>query len=791
MAGPTLVGSACAPIQQDAAALDGETLVGEADDEQTFVAVIRDGTQFMVYACDDEHDAWFRAQSFVSNMDFANAAGDSVSISLREGGEAFGAITFAGLEPITFHLEATDAEVLFRAEDSIGGERVLGGWIVLPNGEQRGVVLRGRDKVTSRVVDRTPDVLPGRLTPTAFTPQALASPTRARARRFELFGLGDSYGAGEGAPETPGRFEDDGSLGRGGRRPVWNNSLTDSSAIREAEACHRSGVSGIEIAADLLAADYPGALDMRLTPLACSGAQTEHLLSCAYRGAIGDHFETPAEFQRPQLERVETAARRNGADAVYMSIGGNDMRFGFLLGNCFKDGLGPANDCGPGSPVETAFLQAIARMPTQYRAIRDRLRRLSVPSDAVYLSQAPNPLLDARGEPCAEIDVFRHFGFLRVDAENTTWLAEEIVPTMNRTFADAAAANGWNLVNSHIETFLGHGYCSSDSWFVDNPTSLRTQGRAMTDALNSGDFPLDTCIAVPETYAEVGPVRPATVGPSIVHPNHAGYRQGYGPAIAEAMRAQVEDHVRPTPVAALRIQAQPRTNVVLAWTDTASTETEYRVRLVYQEGAGLPGNETITLPADSRTIEITLPARARGTAEVRPCYVVTSPARRELCGEVRSIAWSNIAPVTVIGDFRIDTSRAAIARPSEFREFVAHQEVRAVWTASREVGVVFYELEITRRDGSVEQLTTTSDSMRVDANVQSARVRACNFVGCSDYSRPSTGPNCEAGQVVTSTGMCVPSQRFEPSTRDIACRTEIGRAGSTPDPGGLCSRQPR
>jgi hypothetical protein len=45
--------------------------------------------------------------------------------------------------------------------------------------------------------------------------------------------------------------------------------------------------------------------------------------------------------------------------------------------------------------------------------------------------------------------------------------------------------------------------------------------------------------------------------------------------------------------------------------------------------------------------------------------------------------------------------------------------------------------------------------------------------------------------VVTSTGMCVPSQRFEPSTRDIACRTEIGRAGSTPDPGGLCSRQPR
>ncbi|MCB9631292.1 MAG: hypothetical protein H6721_04025 [Sandaracinus sp.] len=765
------------------------TFVGRADDGETFVAVVRSGTSFLIYACDDTRDAWFRAEVLASPMELTDALGNTVLLALDEGDEgARGAITFGDSEAIAFALERTEEEVLFRAEGVLSGDPLLGGWIRLPDGEQRGVVRRDTTMTTSRLTSDVPVVVASpagmqRLGPAAFTPRALQAPTRARPAPFELFGLGDSYGAGEGAPEIPGDFEDDGSLRDGGDREEWNASLTDADARREARACHRSGVSGIEVAADILRQQYQGALDVRLAPLACSGAQSEHFHTCDYRGAIGDHYTREEDFQDPQITRMKEIARLSGVDAVYMSIGGNDMRFGPIVSACIKEALlgeGIAGDiCGEDTPIDREMARIVEEMPERYGRIADELEGL-LPSRNVYLSQYPNPLADENGRPCSEVDIFRFGGLGVMGGDEVAWLSSTVVPRLNDTVARNALANGWQVVRDHVEFFRGHGYCSDDPWFVDNPTSLRLQGRAMTDSLNAHDFPLDTCIDPRETRESVGDAGPTTVAGGVVHPNADGYANGYGPAIAEALRGAVRPHVTPRAVGSLRIQAQrAEGNVLIAWDDRSSTETEYRVMVRPDVGRSVSAR----LPADSTAYEIALSGAARGQLDVTPCFVGPAPARREICGETATITYANVtlrrAPLNV----RVDTAGQAAVPAADFRTTPAHRAVRVRWT-SGEVGAVYYDVEIENSDGSRARRASTELSFLATAQLRTARVRACNYLGCTGPSAVVNGPACAEGEVFSLDRTCVPGQALVRSTRDLQCE----QAQLAGDPGGICRR---
>lgn len=757
------------------------TYAGRADDEQTFVVALRNGTSLLIYACDDARDAWFRAAVLASPMELTNEAGDTLFLALGDEA-AVGELTFAGAEPtVVFSLPRTEEQVLFRADDVLAGEAVIGGWIRLPDGEQRGLVVRGSDRTAARVVidmngARVDGALAARLTPAPFTPRTLAAPTRSRASRFDLYALGDSYGAGEGAPEVPGDYDDAGDLVDGGEREVWNASL-DATGEREARACHRSGVSGVELAADLLRADYPGALDVRLESYACSGATTEHLVDCPYRGAIGDHFDADM-LQPPQIARLAERSRSSGVDAVYMSVGGNDMRFGFLLSEC----INPTGDCGGGSPIATQFFDAVARMPERYAGVERALEAVQrgLP---VFISQYPNPLIDEAGEPCGDIDMHVSFGPLGVgvvEAPKVEFLSNEIHSALNRTVRAGAIAQGWTIIEDHVATFVGHGYCTSDPWFHDNTSSMRTQGHHMSDSLNDGDFPRDACIFPMETPEEPGGTAGVSIGGSIVHPTHDGYARGYAPAIAESLRSRVEDALRPLRVENLRIQGQ-RLNgsVTLAWDDRASTETEYQVSVFYEEGVGLPPRDDLEAPADARTIEIPLSVRARGTAQVRACYV--SPAGREVCGEPRTIAWTNFPPAMPPSDVRLDTTRRAPIPRDQLMEIPQNQLVRILWSRRPEPAVVYYDVELTDADGGVRRLATADLSFVATAELASARVRSCNFAGCSPPSRAVAGPGCADGQLLSPSGRCIAgllAPSFGP--RDLAC------PGLERDPAGVC-----
>ena len=760
------------------------TLAGRSTDGSTFVAMVRNENAFLIYVCDDARDAWFRAESFTTPMEFQDALGNTLYLALNERGDgALGQITFGEEEAIPFALTLTEEEVLFRAEGVLSGESLLGGWIRLPDGEQRGTIRQGMTRTMSRLdgLVVSPERF-ARLQPAAFTPAALTRPTANRAEAFYMYGMGDSYAAGEGAPERPGMHDDEGHLVSGGMAADWDTAL-NGAAAREARACHRSGISGIEIAAQTLRDEYPGALDVQLRSFACSGSQTEHLLTCDYRGAIGDHYNSDGDFLAPQIGRVEAASRTTGVDAVFMGIGGNDMGFGSLIGACIgeaargdedDDGHATRDTCGPGTPVAQLLDEGVTKVRENYEVIADRLDTL-LPSRSVFLAQPPNPIAREGGGWCAELDLGLSGGVTFspvVRGNEMDWLGGTVVPQVLQVFADAADDHEWTLIDEHVESFESHSYCSASPWFVRSPQSLRDVGRAMTETINSGSYPLDTCTVPGEERATVHPLN---VGSGIVHPNAAGYREGYAPAIADSMRSLVENHIRPRPVANLRIQDQTTREVFLAWNELSTTETEYRVRVRSSRVMG-GANPDVThvLRVNATDITLTFDRPTTGTAEVTPCYV--GPTGREVCGATRSIDFTNFAPTRVPSNVRVSAAIGS-ATISPGRPIV-FSSLSLDWPVS-EFGVVFYDVELETADGLTRRVASQTPRFLATPQLVRARVRACNFIGCSEPSVYVTGPSCAPGQAVTGTVSCTSSSSPPPPSRSL-CN------GVSNDVAGLC-----
>ncbi len=80
---------------------------------------------------------------------------------------AAGTFTASDGSPLTFNVQQADEPAgLYRAEASIDGVAYVGGWIDLPNGEERGLIsgggkvqtsLTGIDRTSSRWIDPITD----------------------------------------------------------------------------------------------------------------------------------------------------------------------------------------------------------------------------------------------------------------------------------------------------------------------------------------------------------------------------------------------------------------------------------------------------------------------------------------------------------------------------------------------------------------------------------------------------------------------------------------------------------
>lgn len=121
------------------------SFVGKVDGSDAFIAVVlhTDGT-VTAYVCDSVSiSEWFMGNVDGSSLDLTNASGARLTADLAP--DSFtGTFTGSDGSPLSFSVQQEDEPYgLYRGEDTVDGVDLVAGWIVLPDGEQRGAVSGG------------------------------------------------------------------------------------------------------------------------------------------------------------------------------------------------------------------------------------------------------------------------------------------------------------------------------------------------------------------------------------------------------------------------------------------------------------------------------------------------------------------------------------------------------------------------------------------------------------------------------------------------------------------------
>ncbi len=737
--------------------LEDASFAGRFDDENTFVAIVTGGDAIRAYVCDGADDLWFAGSALQLPALLVNDEGDELYVAESDAGLT-GSLTRSDGERV-FDAARTEESALFRAETTIGRDHYLGGWIVLPDGEQRGVVRQNSTRLGSRLDGRVVIVeaartLVSRLEPARFTPAALRRRTANPAIDFNVVALGDSYGAGDGAPEVAGSHGVDGVVNRAGETSeTWDVDATSAvpdyterasplpgmsvesrpSERRIAEACHRSGRNGFQVAADTLADEWP-AVDVHRESFACSGAELRHLLEETYGGAQGSDALAGWTLV-PQIEQLDASleATPRDLDALQMSIGGNDMQFVPLMIACAID---PACD-GDGSLSNWLLSTGAEGVPAGYERLAAELdaRRL-FPDDHILITGYPTPLRRANtatASPddtvaCTELGASgfeipgEDSSFLFSDAE-IAWADAIAVGTMNREVRSAAIAHGWTFVDGHLAAFRQHGWCSADPWIGTLLTARERQG---LDAFGLGPFD-DLPAPLDEVSLEIS----SGFSGGFAHPNLDGYEQGYGPAIADAMREILMARVRPTRPGDLRVAAQALEGAItVRWDDRSSTETDFRVAIERTSGSG---ETSRTVVHTGERTEYTIAARGRSTYAVRVEACHTGADGLESCSPPTAPLRVTNFPPTVVPS-------GLVARDGLCN--LTCSPTRMAWQPVDDPSFahVYYEVETFDGNGVAMARYTTLASFLEAGAADRFRVRSCNLTGCGAFSAAADGP---------------------------------------------------
>jgi hypothetical protein len=173
------------------------TYVGEFSGHAAIGIAVADG-KAMAYVCDSQTiSEWFKGDISGSTLDLTSKSGVRLQATFV-GNSASGTLTLADGKSFPFTAElATGNAGFYRAETSLEGSPVVGGWIILPDGRQAGA-LEGDTPVLRRlpVVDSPPPA------PVDSAPAPVDSaPAPVAERTFN--GFDDSSGGGSGQ-ESPG-----------------------------------------------------------------------------------------------------------------------------------------------------------------------------------------------------------------------------------------------------------------------------------------------------------------------------------------------------------------------------------------------------------------------------------------------------------------------------------------------------------------------------------------------------------------------------------------------------------
>jgi hypothetical protein len=128
------------------------SFVGAIPGTDAFIALTTTNGTSLSYVCDSkETSTWFNGPISGNALDLTAANGNHLKATLAGSG-ATGTVTLGGKDfPFTATPAKGDAG-LFRAEQAVTGGKVVGGWIVAMDGQQRGALNaphENRDEITA------------------------------------------------------------------------------------------------------------------------------------------------------------------------------------------------------------------------------------------------------------------------------------------------------------------------------------------------------------------------------------------------------------------------------------------------------------------------------------------------------------------------------------------------------------------------------------------------------------------------------------------------------------------
>lgn len=710
------------------------TFAGKTSNTNLFGAVVTHASGVEAYFCDGQRDFWFRGAPGDSILELVDSAGTRLLLSIDQD-VVIGRLV-DGDTVTQFELPKVQGEVLFRAETFLGTQRILGGWIKLPDGEQRGVIRAGATSLPSSLTgDRfTCDncvVFAGSLTPAAFTPTN-AQRTVNLPAKFTVIGMGDSFMSGEGAPVIPGVHTD---AGRSGQPETWSSGMplganlnisaaSQTTLLNEARACHR-GASGLGLAVADLQTLWPGVALVHQN-FACSGAVVSDLIStsvsgqanCASTALSADqqrecHLlsdDVSTQSIRPQLTAVLDflEAQRLSADAVVLSIGGNDLGFGKIIADCLS-----GNCAEKGSVARKALAEGLEALPGRYTNLANRFIAARLPAANVHITQHPNPLRNTATDICAGLD-FSDILFQQISDEDGDF-ASGVTGIVNTEVGKTREAHGWKIISSHVGTEVGHGICTSQPWYNDNTRALATQGR---------DYWVDG--------------NPLTLSAGLAHPNQRGQREAYKPAYQAALNDELLS--RFTPRLPSRVKpvsfavSNGRGVVTLQWDDINQFESKTVIR-------NSVGGALVTAGADVTRANVTLSALT-GSLSVKAC--LTGPT--DLCS-------TESAAINV--EVKVPTHMPTITLSGGSTINQATPEIPVAWSDLAPTRL-YSTLELDA-NGSISRSAVEAQRivLPVGTLVTRFRVAACNTLGCG----PATPWTTLQKPPLNLVPLCVPPQR--------------------------------
>jgi hypothetical protein len=190
------------------------TWVGTVDGTDALIGIVSDGVEVTVYTCDSKKmSSWFRGLVNGGHPQLADGNNGIVDLELTKDKVTGHLLTAVGTDR-TFTATPAARTALYRADATVQGTHVVGGWIIGEHGEQRGAINTGpkitpapviAPGTTPQLVDIAIPGLPATLTaiPQAPDNTSVATANTTAFEDFVIVGMGDSYSAGEGNPFKP------------------------------------------------------------------------------------------------------------------------------------------------------------------------------------------------------------------------------------------------------------------------------------------------------------------------------------------------------------------------------------------------------------------------------------------------------------------------------------------------------------------------------------------------------------------------------------------------------------